>query len=122
MAQLLCLVTVGDAPVTISWVFHGPDSSKASQNGVSVVKMSSRSSSLIIESLTSEHSGNYTCTARNAAGVANHTAEIEVNGTYSNCLERKSECSFISQSRFYPYSTSSLTFIEKSLDAAIVSS
>ena len=82
MAQLSCLVAVGDNPVTISWVFHGPDSSKATQNGVSVVKTSPRSSSLIIESLTAEHSGNYTCTARNPVGVANYTAEIEVNGIY----------------------------------------
>ena len=80
MAQLSCFVAVGDNPVTISWVFHGPDSSTANQNGVSVVKMGPRSSSLIIESLTAEHSGNYTCTARNPAGVANYTAEIEVDG------------------------------------------
>ena len=74
------LVAQGDTPIQISWVFHGQDSSKTSQNGITVVKNGPRSSSLIIESLTSEHTGNYTCSAKNAAGSANQTAEIIVTG------------------------------------------
>lgn len=29
------------------------------------------------------HAGNYTCTAKNIAGSANHTATLIVNGTFS---------------------------------------
>ena len=85
MTQLTCLVAQGDTPIQISWVFHGQDSSKASQNGISVIKNGPRSSSLIIESLTSEHTGNYTCSAKNAAGSANQTAEIIVTGICIYC-------------------------------------
>jgi len=36
---------------------------------------------LTINSVGPGHQGAYTCTASNAAGVANFTAELEVNGT-----------------------------------------
>lgn len=80
-AQIQCFVSEGDAPVQLSWTFHGNDVATRSQSGVSTMKVGQKSSVLMIEAVTSEHTGNYTCTARNAAGVANYTAELIVNGS-----------------------------------------
>ena len=83
MAQLNCIVSQGDTPLKISWTFHGPDSSTRTQSGVQVVKVGEKSSLLIIDSVTADHSGNYTCTARNVAGETNYTTEVIVNGKTS---------------------------------------
>ena len=80
VAQLTCMVTTGDTPLQITWTFHGVDSSTRSQSDVSVIKIGTQGSLLMIQSATSDHSGNYTCTAKNAAGIANYTAELIVNG------------------------------------------
>ena len=80
IAQLQCIVATGDTPLQITWSFHGVDSSTRNQAGVNVMKVGSKTSLLTIESVTSEHSGNYTCTAQNAAGIANYTTELIVNG------------------------------------------
>ena len=80
MAQLNCIVATGDTPLHITWSFHGKDSSTRSQAGVNVMKVGAKGSILSIESVTSDHSGNYTCTAKNSAGTANYTAELVVNG------------------------------------------
>lgn len=86
MGQLQCIVTEGDTPLQITWTFHGTtDTSTNSQSGVSTMKLGQKSSVLMIESVTSEHTGNYTCTARNAAGVANYTAELIVTGWLREC-------------------------------------
>lgn len=36
---------------------------------------------LTIDSVTDEHSGNYTCVAQNKAGTARYSADLNVNGT-----------------------------------------
>ena len=86
MAQVNCIVPEGDTPLQITWAFHGLDTSPKSQSGVSTMKLGQKSSVLMIDSVTSEHSGNYTCTARNSAGVNNYTAELIVTGWF--------ECSY----------------------------
>lgn len=48
--------------------------------GLTTTKIGDSISVLVIASVTAGHSGNYTCTARNPAGVANHTATLQVNG------------------------------------------
>lgn len=80
MGQLQCIVSSGDAPLHITWSFHGKDSSTNKQKGVSTVKFGERSSLLVIDRLTSEHSGIYSCFARNAAGNASYSTELKVNG------------------------------------------
>ena len=85
LAQVTCIVNEGDTPLQITWAFHG-NSASATPAGVQTSKFGTKSSILMIESVTSEHSGNYTCTARNHAGVANYTAELIVNGTYNMIL------------------------------------
>ena len=48
--------------------------------GLTTTKIGDSISVLVIASVAAAHSGNYTCTARNPAGVANHTATLQVNG------------------------------------------
>ena len=84
-AQINCIVIEGDLPVDISWTFHGrsrrPDDA-ASSSGIETTKIGSRSSVLNIDSVNADHSGNFTCIARNAAAVRNYTATLNVYGTH----------------------------------------
>lgn len=80
MAQLQCIVSSGDAPIHITWSFHSKDSSTRKQTGVSTMKVGERSSLLIIDSVTSEHVGTYTCSAKNPSGNASYSADLQVNG------------------------------------------
>ncbi|CAN8008838.1 unnamed protein product, partial [Ixodes pacificus] len=70
-----CALLDGDPPVSVSWLKDGradlgPD--------VQVVPISDFVSNLIIDKVARHHSGNYTCTATNAAASANHTARMVV--------------------------------------------
>jgi hypothetical protein len=80
MTALQCTVIKGDSPISIIWLFNQTEIS--SNDGVLIRKMGSRISSLSIESVRADHSGAYTCLARNAAGVNNHTAYLHVNGNF----------------------------------------
>ena len=50
---------------------------------LSVVSPDAFTSSLSFSNLTTQHSGNYTCEARNAAAFHMHSAQLIVNGTYT---------------------------------------
>ncbi|CAG0912292.1 unnamed protein product [Notodromas monacha] len=76
-ASVHCLVSDGDLPLSITWAFHGRNVS--SQMGITTSKLGSRMSVLMIEHIVAGHSGRYTCTARNSAGVADRSAELVVN-------------------------------------------
>lgn len=82
--QLNCHVSKGDAPLKISWNFHGE--ALSSHMGITTTKLGDRSSVLTIGSAMAAHSGNYTCTATNAAGSTSYTAPVHVNGTGSRML------------------------------------
>lgn len=91
--QLTCLVATGDPPLQLTWSFHGAaDSSKKNQEGVSFMKVGTKSSLLIIESLQAHHSGNYTCSAKNSAGTDEYTTSIVVNGIIFCNLKRIVRC------------------------------
>ena len=77
-AQILCSVAAGDEPMTITWSFHGINIS--SDSGIITNNMGSRASFLMIQSVTHGHRGEYSCRARNGAGVATSTTELKVNG------------------------------------------
>lgn len=77
--QLNCHVSKGDKPLKITWNFHGEELS--SHMGITTTKIGDRSSILTIVSVMAAHSGNYTCTAQNAAGTVSYTAVVHVNGT-----------------------------------------
>ncbi len=77
-AQLTCVVSHGDEPIAISWSLKGDVIS--SGPSLSTTKIGSRTSILIISSVSYRHSGDYTCQARNAAGADHRSTRLTVNG------------------------------------------
>ena len=77
-AQLSCIVNSGDEPLTITWSFHGDK--VGPETGIAITNLGPRMSILVINSVGYRHRGNYTCTAKNNAGIRTHTAELKVNG------------------------------------------
>jgi hypothetical protein len=76
--QLNCFVAKGDTPLKITWSFHGEELS--SHMGMSTARIGDRTSLLTIGSVMAAHSGNYTCSAENSAGVADYSATLLVSG------------------------------------------
>ena len=81
-AQISCIVTSGDQPLTISWSFHGNGEGEA-EAGITTTNLGSRLSLLVIEAVEHHHQGLYTCQAKNGAGSSSYTAELKVNGKLS---------------------------------------
>lgn len=77
-ASLQCSITKGDNPVEINWYINGKPTSY--YEGVYTGKLGKRMSSLSIESVGADHSGDYTCSATNTAGSTNFTTTLSVNG------------------------------------------
>ena len=77
-AQLLCIVTQGDQPLSISWSFHG--SNITSDLGITTMPTGPMGSLLMIPSVGHKHRGTYTCKASNKAGVRTESVELNVNG------------------------------------------
>ncbi|XP_014244426.1 Down syndrome cell adhesion molecule-like protein Dscam2 isoform X4 [Cimex lectularius] len=75
--QLNCFITKGDLPIKIRWSFHGEELS--SHMGMSTSRIGEKTSLLTIDSLMAAHSGNYTCSAENGAGVSTYTATLFVS-------------------------------------------
>jgi hypothetical protein len=73
-----CAVVKGDSPISISWLFNGTDIT--SGDGILIIQSGKRITSISIEAVRAHHAGDYTCVARNAAGAANFTSSIHVNG------------------------------------------
>lgn len=77
-AQILCSISAGDEPMSITWSFHGINIS--SDSGIVTSNFGSKASFLVINSVSHGHRGQYTCHAKNVAGMATSTAELRVNG------------------------------------------
>lgn len=73
-----CMVVAGDIPLGIQWSKDGKNIH--SSGDVIAAMITQKLSLLSIDSVSAEHVGNYTCTADNVAGIANHTARLLVNG------------------------------------------
>lgn len=76
--QVNCFVSQGDSPLKIHWSFHG--ATLSTHLGMSTSRIGERTSLLTIDSLMAAHSGNYTCTAENAAGSTSYTTNLVVSG------------------------------------------
>lgn len=77
-ASIQCTVPNGDLPINIEWNFNGQSIKQYSE--ITISKIGRRGSSLTLESITHNLSGNFTCIASNTAGYYQHTAELLVNG------------------------------------------
>ena len=69
---------IGDTPLEITWSFQGGP--LGSHQGMKTTVIGSRTSVLLVEPVIPGNRGEYTCTARNAAGIANYTASLQVYG------------------------------------------
>jgi hypothetical protein len=77
-AQLMCVVSHGDEPISLSWSLKGDEIS--SEPTLTTSAIGTRTSILIINAVGSRHVGEYTCQARNPAGVATYSTYLKVNG------------------------------------------
>lgn len=81
-----CMISKGDlTKLNIKWTLNGQPIVNG-ENGLQVVKMSPRLSSLSIESLSDRHRGIFRCIASNDAGETNYLSELKINGTISEVV------------------------------------
>ena len=78
IAQLICFVSKGDEPLTISWYLKGDTLS--SDPSITTTMIGTRTSMLMINNVGYRHSGAYSCRASNHAGSTTQTAQLRVNG------------------------------------------
>lgn len=69
----------GDKPVGVQWMLN--DKEIRGNMNVTVIPLGDAGSIIAIPHVTAEHMGQYTCIAKNSAGVTKHTAELAVTGT-----------------------------------------
>lgn len=79
-SQLMCVVSHGDEPIAITWSLKGDVVS--SDPTLSTTMVGSRTSLLILSSVSYRHSGEYTCRATNNAGTTAYSTKLRVNGDY----------------------------------------
>ena len=98
-AQLTCVVTRGDKPLSITWSLKGDIISSGPT--LTTTMLGTQTSILMISSVDYHHSGVYTCRAENPAGISSHSAELLVNGKTTGwhwiySIYRKTwDCSFL---------------------------
>lgn len=74
------MVLKGDLPIEIRWTYK--DMPVLPEHGINIIKTSARISTMNIESVRGEHRGEFKCIARNLAGVAEFSSELNVNGIF----------------------------------------
>ncbi|KAF7271145.1 hypothetical protein GWI33_015951 [Rhynchophorus ferrugineus] len=75
--QVTCLVSEGDTPLSITWIFNGAPLGLSTN--VNTMKVGQKASMLLIDAVSEDNAGNYTCHVSNAAGVAEHSATLNVH-------------------------------------------
>ncbi|KAK0088951.1 hypothetical protein PV325_010139, partial [Microctonus aethiopoides] len=75
--SLTCSVTRGDQPVRITWLKDGR--SLGPSERVSITNVDQFNSMLMIEKLSPDHNGNYSCVASNPAAEVSHTQQLVVH-------------------------------------------
>lgn len=77
-AQVTCFVSEGDPPLDITWTFQGQN---PSQYGVSTTRVGNKASMLVIDAASFQHQGDYSCMAKNPAGVTVYNTSLQVHGS-----------------------------------------
>uniref|UniRef100_T1JP33 Down syndrome cell adhesion molecule-like protein Dscam2 n=1 Tax=Strigamia maritima TaxID=126957 RepID=T1JP33_STRMM len=77
-AQVTCSVSQGDQPLLFQWSKNDQILINYSL-GITIRQYDPFTSSLSIENVAAEHSGNYTCIVSNHAGSANYTSQLLVH-------------------------------------------
>ena len=77
---MICVVTRGDLPLSITWSLKGDIINSGPT--LTTTMIGQQTSLLSISSVDYQHSGVYTCRAENAAGIRSYSAELKVNGKY----------------------------------------
>ena len=80
-----CSITKGDLPLKIWWTlsdsFESMEEYNISTNdGVFISKTGNKISMLNIEAVKARHRGNYTCYAKNKAGISKQNSYLAING------------------------------------------
>ena len=78
--QVTCLASEGDLPMDVQWHFKGSNVSSL-RLGMSTTRVGSRTNLLVIDAVSPENGGLYTCRASNMAGFTDYSAELLVQGT-----------------------------------------
>lgn len=79
-ASVQCSISGGDRPIHVSWKLNGVELQRRNEYEITLSKVTKNVHILAIDSISANHAGNYTCVATNRAGVAQHTANLIVNG------------------------------------------
>lgn len=77
----------GDLPIQIKWVLNSSPIPTNNNIGITIVKLSAKTSVLNIASLDAHHRGVFKCIAENGAGVVEYASELHVNGSYKISLQ-----------------------------------
>lgn len=88
--SMLCSVTDGDLPLTLTWFRDEVILRSGLSGGISIQDMGNYESVLRIDNLRPEHNANFTCVAQNFAGKAAHSQTLRVKGT-----EAKNDTAFL---------------------------
>lgn len=75
-----CIASKGDLPIKITWLHNGIRLEE--DEGLHIIKTSTRISTLNFEYVQANHRGNYTCVARNLAGTVDYTTTFNINGAF----------------------------------------
>lgn len=73
------MIQKGDTPINIKWTLNSRPLIN-NEEGITILKLTPKSSVLNIASVTEYHRGLFKCIAENKAGMAFDMSELKVNG------------------------------------------
>ena len=83
--SMLCSVTDGDLPISLTWFRDDAKmltATSSGNDGIVISQIGSYESVLRIDHLRPGHNANFTCVAENPAGSAAHSQTLRVKGTF----------------------------------------
>lgn len=73
------MIQKGDTPINIKWTLNSRPLIN-NEEGITILKLSPKTSVLNIASVAENHRGLFKCIAENKAGMAYYASELNVNG------------------------------------------